>query len=432
MWENKSKSTNPFDDEVYDYPIVGKFWHDQPQSGLQKNTTKYCVALLQLVQLLGRAESWRVSHFQQSKNNSDSHDEGNSRRRGPGNPLSRELAIDLAYQLLSIDRTDIRVRLVIPSLLLEGEYYQEAYDFLKHWLKADTSLTFMDLALMCGEGEEEIPEVDTTGFPRGEDIVESPEKWMDGEMVYPSIGMVFELAFLKCHMLCSLKSGQFQTEGSCDGEFASFGMEEKAGTEPISIGDRCTTLGKDDLELQVRQLLSVVHKWNPHLLPNLGEPYDIETGAFSNNESVMAPSSPPALSSLLNKHPPGFELQYKMGNPGGQTMDEAVSIWQRDMILWHVVDPMAMKFLADFCSNIEENLVDTSCLNGGVKTRVDSSLSNGLGKVDKQNISENVLKRKEAEELVARLQRENPDRTMGDIMMHPEMAQLMIKHLHTE
>jgi len=34
------------------------------------------------------------------------------------------------------------------------------------------------------------------------------------------------------------------------------------------------------------------------------------------------------------------------------------------------------------------------------------------------------------EELVAKLRREKPDRTMDQIMMHPEMVQLMIKHLH--
>ena len=45
---------------------------------------------------------------------------------------------------------------------------------------------------------------------------------------------------------------------------------------------------------------------------------------------------------------------------------------------------------------------------------------------------ENANQRREAEELVKRLKEENPDRSMDQIMMHPEMAQLMIKHLHTE
>ena len=94
------------------------------------------VALLQLVQLLGRGESWRVSRIHQSNNsNSNNTTASNTtaipsgRRRGPGNPLSRELAIDIAHRLLHLDRTDLRVRLLIPSLLLEGGYYEEAYDF---------------------------------------------------------------------------------------------------------------------------------------------------------------------------------------------------------------------------------------------------------------------------------------------------------------
>ena len=71
------------------------------------------------------------------------------------------------------------------------------------------------------------------------------------------------------------------------------------------------------------------------MLTKLAEPYDVETGASSKNaligeEGVTIPATPPALSTLLDKHPPGFELQYKMGNPGGQTLDEAVAIWQRD------------------------------------------------------------------------------------------------------
>ncbi len=36
----------------------------------------------------------------------------------------------------------------------------------------------------------------------------------------------------------------------------------------------------------------------------------------------------------------------------------------------------------------------------------------------------------EVEELVAKLRRERPDHTMDQIMMHPKMALLMIKHLH--
>jgi hypothetical protein len=42
------------------------------------------------------------------------------------------------------------------------------------------------------------------------------------------------------------------------------------------------------------------------------------------------------------------------------------------------------------------------------------------------------MKRQEAEELVASLQRANPECTMDQIMMHLEMAALMIKRLHNE
>jgi hypothetical protein len=432
FWESKTKSTNPFDDDVYNYPVVGKFWHDQPQSELQNNTTQYCVVLLQLVQLLGRGESWRVSRIQ-------SDNWVNSRRRGPGNPLSREMAIDISFQLLHLDRMDMRVRLLIPSLLLEGEYYQEAYDFLRHWLQVDTSLMVMNLALMggsMGDNEEGEKEEKSSPFLSGKNIAESPEQWMDSEMVYPSIGMVFELAFLKCHLSCLLKNDQFQSDGS-NGSYRAFGMQEHSGTEPITLAENCAAVGEEELERQVRMLLSVVHKWNPHLLPNLKGAYNVETGSSPNEDvsatkdGVIVPATPPALFTLLDKHPPGFELQFRMGNPGGQSLDEAVSIWQRDMILWHVVDPMAMKFLSEFCSNLEENLVDPSCLNGGVESKSGQSESNGTTGAETQDDTKNVMKRKEAEELVAKLQKENPDQTVDQIMMHPEMALLMIKHFHT-
>mmetsp|Transcript_18508 Transcript_18508/g.40062 ORF Transcript_18508/g.40062 Transcript_18508/m.40062 type:complete len:599 (+) Transcript_18508:60-1856(+) len=460
LWESKSKSsTNPFDDEVeevYDYPIVGQFWHDAPTSEVQKNSTKYCVVLIQLVQLLGRGESWRVSRIQHHQHDhQQEEEEGNTNhclsdssrstaRRGMGNPLSRELAIDIAYQLSALDRTDMRVRLLIPSLLLEGGYYQEAYDFLRHWLHVDASLMIMDLAMMGGPGmgamEEEGGEGKKTMsvLQVGGDLLESPEQWMDGEMIYPSIGMVFELAFLKCHLLCLLRSGEFQTGDDDNGSSCrAFEMEEHSGTEPMTLAEKCVDVGEEELERQVRLLLSLVHKWNPHLLPKLGEPYDIETGANKKANIVVedgditVPATPPALSTLLDKHHPGFELQYKMGNPGGRTVDEAVSIWQRDMILWHVVNPMAMKYLSEFCLDLEENLVDTSCLNGGVESKSDPSLGNGTNNTTAAQNTENVLKRREAEELVAKLKLEDPNRTMDEMMMHPEMAQLMIKHLHT-
>ncbi|KAL3766011.1 hypothetical protein ACHAWU_002726 [Discostella pseudostelligera] len=492
----QQRGTNPFDDSDSDsdennqeevvvdnssnhyYPTVGKFWHDHPKSTIQKMTTLYCVTLLQLVQLLGRGEAWRVCHIQQqqqqqqfqsssggSSSNECHSSSTSSRRRGPGNPLARELAIDIAYTLLQLDQTDMRVRLLIPSLLVEGGYNQEAYDYLKNWLLVDSSLMIMDLALLGGDGgfggggggsgfggrlgggmEEE----STTGDTRNPmkfsncNMMEPPEDWMDGEMVYPSVGMVFELAFLKCHLLCMLRSGQSLPEQ--DHHYHQAG--DPVGNVHTSLVDQCATAGgEDELERQVKLLLSLVHKWNPHLLPKLAEPYDIETGASTSSnegastlaaveEGMIVPGTPPALSTLLNKHPPGFELQYKMGNPGGGSVDEAVAIWQRDMILWHVVDPMAMQYLSNFCLNLEDNLVDTNCLNGGMTVTTRAQGLEGSPRGDDAAASvpsnaESIQMRKEAEDLAKELQEKYPDRTMDEIMMHPDMAQLMIKHLQT-
>ena len=139
-----------------------------------------------------------------------------------------------------------------------------------------------------------------------------------------------------------------------------------------------------------------------------------------------------------------------MGNPGGGTIDEASSIWQRDVVLWHVSDPRTMAHLAEFCSDLDGNLVDVRGLDGvgggggamagsssaaTIDDRNDEGRSGGeVGGESRDDgpatAAENASKRKEAEELVAKLRREKPDRTMDQIMMHPEMAQLMIKHLH--
>ena len=323
FWQIKKKttttSTNPFDDDdddddedgeetYHEYPIVGQFWFDRPESELQTNTVNYAVTLLQLVQLLGRGESWRVSRIQSNKQSSS----GISRRRGEGNPLAREIAIDLAFQLLHLDRTDMRVRVLIPALVLEkGDYssVQEAYDYLKYWLQAETSIMIMDLALMCGEenNEEEQTTIPFLGM-HGQDVLESPDQWMDGEMVYPSIGMVFELAFLKCTLLCSLRSGRI----NLDEEESSDAKNELF----TRMAETCKLISEEELERQVKLLLSLVHKWNSYLLPKLAGRYTIRDGAFSgkntsvvNEEGVFVPVTPPGLDTLLSKRPPGFELQ---------------------------------------------------------------------------------------------------------------------------
>ncbi|KAL7465194.1 hypothetical protein ACHAXS_005524 [Conticribra weissflogii] len=497
LWEEKGRLENLLwglderNDDKTDYPIVGKFWTDHPEPtgnhSKQKECIEYCGVLLQLVQLLGRAEAWRVSRIPPSSawNDKKTGLANYLYQRGPINPLARELALDLAFTLLYLDRTDMRVRLLIPSLLLMdgepgGRCVGEAYDYLKYWLRAETSMMVMDLALMGGgdDWKEEIPFLGD----RGNDILELPEKWMDGDMVYPSVGMVFELAFLKCHLLVLLKDGYFERivlderGGLQDDEIRGSASSDIVGDDgsdvvrdftngsheditTLSFAKRAVEVGEKELRRQVYLLLSLVHKWNPHLLPALGEPYNITTGASSSSScttkpdnqsrncntdgrSIFIPPTPPALSTLLDKQPPGFELQYRMGNAGGQSFDEAVSIWQRDMILWHYVNPKTMMILSEFCSDLENNIMDVSGLTGcsDIGRGVDVVDSSGSGRNDEKsriedsnsNIMEDAKKRKEAEDLVAKLQKENPDRTLDQIMMHPEMAQLMIKHLHNK
>ena len=415
-------TTNPFDDDYIDpneeanerkeYAIVGKFWCDAPSSTLQRYTNQYCVVLLQLVQLLGRAESWRVSRIVNGQEQETS--KNTSWRNAPLNPLSSELAIDIAFTLYHLDRTDRRVRLLIRSLLLEGMYYQEAYNFLKFWTRPEGCLSILDLALPGGNNEDETDSSTYTEMG-DQDMMESPIQWMDGEIVYPSVGMVFELAYLKCHFLM-LKSKQDLSDQSL--------VKRMECLDNVSEGE---------LKQQVHLLLSLVHKWNPHLLPKLGqEIYNIHLGALSSSnetDSLNNPRLPPALDSLLNLHPPGFELQYSFGNPGGGSIDEAASIWQRDMILWHVMNPLTMGYLSQFCRILEANLVDPSAFVGNDEVAAKGDTTKSCRKDELENA---VAQRKEAEALVARLQREKPDRTIDQIMMHPDMAALMIKHLHTE
>merc|ERR1719223_971314 len=86
-------------------------------------------------------------------------------------------------------------------------------------------------------------------IPRGNDITESPE-WIDGEMVYPSIGMVFELAFLKCHLLYSLRSGRFRNDHCASSQLREppFGAEEMSGKEALALAEKCVAVGEEELE----------------------------------------------------------------------------------------------------------------------------------------------------------------------------------------
>ncbi len=90
---------------------------------------------------------------------------------------------------------------------------------------------------------------------------------------------------------------------------------------------------------------------------------------------------------------------------------------------------MAMDFLANFCKNLQENLVSVESLKGIPQNCNGGTRSYNF---DYQENEENASKRNEAKELVRKLKDENPDRTMDQIMMHPEMAQLMCKHLNKE
>lgn len=273
-----------------------------------------------------------------------------------GNPLALRMAVDIGLDLLYLEREDLRARLLIPPIYIELGMLQEAYDYLKFWIQPETTEMIMDLVTMEISAEEAM----TKSFLdlKNEDMTESPETWIDFDMLYTSCGMVFELAVLK------LKVAQ-QYEGKV----------------------------ADELHHQVRLLLSAVHKLNPHLLPPLGK-WDASTG------------EPAAVQELLMQQRPGFDLQCRMGNAGGRSLEEAVSIWQRNLVICHGDDDV-MTFLASFCSNIDENLVE---------------LPNQIDDVDGKM-------REEAEALAARLQREQPNLSADGIMMHPEMAVLMAKHL---
>jgi hypothetical protein len=483
----RRKTTNPFDDDYDDEnddddgdaPIVGRFWHDRPGSDARRLATRYCAVLLRLVQYLGRGESWRAAAASSSSSSRGDRRRagGRSRRRGAtgSNPPARELAIDAAFVLLALDRTDMRVRAMVPPLLLEGGYVREAYGYLRWWLRPETTLAIVDLALaMGGAGGTAMMAGDgtTTTKIRPEDVLEPPEDWMDGEMVYPSVGMVFELAYLKCRLLCSVRSRGRppppEEEAAILPEDGEDGDDDEIA-EIAEIVKRCDAADgvERELERQVALLLSVVHRWNPHLLPNLAGPRgggapppaalpppppmpssdgadddDVDGGAAipaggDGRGRAATTEAPAGLSALLNARRPGFELRYRMGNPGGGTIDEAASIWQRDALLWHVVDPRTMAHLAEFCSDLDGNLVDIRGLDGGARRRVtgSSAYNEGCGEGESGDArdviaEENASKRKEVEELIAKLRRERPDRTMDQIMTHPEMALLMIEHLH--
>lgn len=339
---------------VLDPPTsVGQFLHENASTDISRLTTSYYVCLLNLVQILSRDESWRMKKTPYYNRPASSSGTGTTH----GNPQALRLALDIGLNLVHLERADLRARLLIPPIYIELGMLQEAYDFIKYWCLPETTEMIMDQVTL------EITTEEAMAMPylelAGENMKESPEEWIDFDMLYTSCGNVFELALIKVKL--ALKEGN------------------KAEA--------------DELKRQARMLLSAVHKLNSNLLPHLGK-WDAKS------------DQPAAVEELLQRHPPGFDLQCRMGNPGGRTIDEAVAIWQRDMVIWDS-DKEAMVFLASFCSNLEENLIP-------LPERIDDT----QGKM-----------REEAEALAARLQRENPNLSVDGIMMHPEMAALMAKHL---
>ena len=339
---------------------VGQFLHTDNASltDVSKLTTSYYVCLLNLVQILSRDESWRMKktpYYDRSASTTVTTGTAGSSARG--NPQALLLALDIGLNLVHLERADLRARLLIPPIYIELGMLQEAYDYIKYWCLPETTEMIMDQVTMEITTEEAMamPYLELTR----EDMLESPEEWIDFDMLYTSCGMVFELALIKVKL--SLRE-EHQSQA-------------------------------DELKRQARMLLSAVHRLNPHLLPHLGT-WDAKS------------DQPAAVDELLQRHPPGFDLQCRMGNPGGRTIDEAVAVWQRDMVIWDA-DKGAMAFLASFSSNLEEQLV-------ALPERIDDA----QGKM-----------REEAEALAARLQQENPNLSVDGIMMHPQMAALMAKHL---
>jgi len=345
LWDEKKS----LEAELYalESPVeVGNFFHELPPTDAKTLTSKYYICLLNIVQILAREEGWRMT-----KTDYYHRPDGSA-----GNPLALRMALDVGLDLLHLERGDLRARLLIPPIYMELGMLQEAYDYLKFWIQPEATEMIMDLVTMEISAEEAMtkPFLDL----QDEDMTESPETWIDFDMLYTSCGMVFELALLK------LKVAQ-QYEGKI----------------------------ADELKRQVRLLLSAVHKLNPHLLPPLGK-WDASSG------------EPAAVQELLMQQRPGSDLQCRMGNAGGRSLEEAVSIWQRDMVICHG-DEEVMKSLASFCSNVDDNLVE-----------LPNQIDDADGKM-----------REEAEALAARLQREQPTLSADGIMMHPEMAALMAKHL---
>jgi len=375
---------------------VGKFWVDVPRANDARNpdtvssdkipatTTKYCACLLKLVQILGRAESWRMKKTpyhptQRLSESSRIYSSPSQLSSLSGNPLALDLAIDIAFNLLYLDRIDMRVRHCIPALLLERGQIQRAYDFIKFWLLPSSCVFLEELV----QGEYDLTN-DSNGFEReiisrpflhlhNQDMLEDPQIWMDFHSVYTGVGMVFELSYIKIQL-------------------------SKAYTENSPEYEK--------LHAQARLLFATVHAMNGHLIPPMA--------AYVVPASGEKAPPPAAIHELLNHMPPGMDLQYQWGNAGGGSIKEAAGIWQRDMLIWDNDPTVSMKVLCTFAKDLLENRS-----NIPVVPESDPGRTIALEK---------------AKKLVKELKDKYQDSALSadQIMMHPEMAKLMLEQLHEQ
>mmetsp|Transcript_19372 Transcript_19372/g.23802 ORF Transcript_19372/g.23802 Transcript_19372/m.23802 type:complete len:551 (-) Transcript_19372:175-1827(-) len=410
-------------------PLVGQFWIEggnggggssvkafskdaaksfQEQQNQQKShpstaiTTKYCTCLLKLVQLLGRDESWRVkktSYHPVTRQHKEQHNSEKDYNNSTtsfndfcneellplaGNPLALERSLDMALNLLHLDRTDMRVRSCIPSLFIEMGRLQDAFDYIKFWLQPSTTAIIETLNQNeYDDLQEEILSRPFLNFS-GQDITKSVldissagSAVHDFNLFYPNVGMVFELALIKIKL-----SKFFQSVSSS--------LEDLPHELNSTESENQSTM----LKKEANVLLSTVHGLNSHLLPPMGD-YVVP--------SVSGGGPPAAVQELLN-HMPGYDLQYRMGNAGGGSKEEAIGIWQKDMVIWDN-DRQAMEFLRDFCADLATNLLDYPRDNSYAKA------------TDK------------AKELITKLKEKNPKMSADQIMMHPEMAKLMLEQI---
>ena len=475
--ENDANMLNPFgstkDESANDQQKDQKVYLQQNQ---RTQTTKYCTCLLQMIQLLSRGESWRLkkcNYLQQqntfistsSKSTSIISSSRQSNLIPSRNPLALTIALNLALDLLYLDRGDMRVRSCVPSILIELNQYQQAYDYIKFWLLPSTHKRIVDLAqyeitvdesMMTkletsvndtplkatasaeNDGDRDnYDNINTVSYLpylnlHQENIYEDCENWIDINEVYTNPGMIFELALIKYKLSCSHPS-HIPTGKA---ELKNIKNDNMIDTQEI----------QNDMLRQAKFLLCLLHfKLNAHLLPSLIlEPRASITNQIQNSRGSQPCQRPAAVQALLSASPPGMDLQYRMGNPGGGSKQEAIGIWQKDMVAWDD-DDEAMTFLECFVRTELMPLIECDA-KGSLNQVNDDSIIDSILDRYRRSTNDNsdnptslsVLinnleqkQKKEAIDMVDILRRENPklNLTAERIMMHPKMVELMAKHL---